>query len=128
MRLHESVKYLIKSFNHDAGLPVTVYIATRCLINELWGIAAENVFMKYIDSVGGRYHLKEGQTENCLRNMFSGELGSKSVLKEHDRRAMEGALIATISLFDADPECEHDMRDAPGGGIKCTKCRGWFCF
>ena len=31
-------------------------------------------------------------------------------------------------LFDADPNCKHDTVDAPGGGVKCTKCRGWFCF
>lgn len=32
-------------------------------------------------------------------------------------------------LFDASPDCEHDVRPAPfGGGIKCTKCPGWFCF
>lgn len=31
-------------------------------------------------------------------------------------------------LFDADPECKHEIVDAPGGGVKCTKCTGWFCF
>lgn len=31
-------------------------------------------------------------------------------------------------LHDADPKCSHVIADAPGGGIKCTKCRGWFCF
>ncbi|MDD5649987.1 MAG: hypothetical protein PHF86_06165 [Candidatus Nanoarchaeia archaeon] len=31
-------------------------------------------------------------------------------------------------LFDADPKCEHEIVDVPGGGVKCTKCTGWFCF
>lgn len=31
-------------------------------------------------------------------------------------------------LWDADPDCDHDVVCAPGGGIKCTKCPGWFCF
>lgn len=31
-------------------------------------------------------------------------------------------------LFDADPKCEHEIVDAPSGGVKCTKCTGWFCF
>jgi hypothetical protein len=31
-------------------------------------------------------------------------------------------------LFGADPNCDHDVRPAPGGGVKCTKCPGWFCF
>ncbi len=31
-------------------------------------------------------------------------------------------------LYDADPNCKHQTVDAPGGGIKCTRCAGWFCF
>ena len=31
-------------------------------------------------------------------------------------------------LWDADPTCKHNVVCAPGGGIKCTKCNGWFCF
>ena len=31
-------------------------------------------------------------------------------------------------LLDADPKCKHKIVDAPGGGIKCTKCSGWFCY
>lgn len=30
-------------------------------------------------------------------------------------------------LFDADPNCVHDIVDTYGG-IRCTKCKGWFCF
>lgn len=31
-------------------------------------------------------------------------------------------------LWDADTKCDHDIQSQPGGGIKCTKCTGWFCF
>jgi hypothetical protein len=31
-------------------------------------------------------------------------------------------------LFNADPNCEHNIVPAPGGGVKCTKCTGWFCY
>lgn len=31
-------------------------------------------------------------------------------------------------LFDADPQCAHHIVGAIGGGIKCTKCAGWFCY
>lgn len=31
-------------------------------------------------------------------------------------------------LWDADLNCDHDIQSAPGGGVKCTKCRGWFCY
>lgn len=31
-------------------------------------------------------------------------------------------------LHDADPNCVHDVQPARGGGVKCTKCLGWFCY
>lgn len=31
-------------------------------------------------------------------------------------------------LWNADPNCQHDEQPAPGGGVKCTKCPGWFCY
>lgn len=34
----------------------------------------------------------------------------------------------TGELFAADPGCDHRVKPQPGGGIKCTKCRGWFCY
>jgi hypothetical protein len=34
----------------------------------------------------------------------------------------------TEDLWNADPKCKHKIVDAKGGGIKCTKCAGWFCY
>jgi hypothetical protein len=31
-------------------------------------------------------------------------------------------------LFEADPNCIHNIISGGGGGIICTKCNGWFCF
>jgi len=31
-------------------------------------------------------------------------------------------------LWQAKPDCRHHIICAPGGGIVCTKCRGWFCY
>ena len=31
-------------------------------------------------------------------------------------------------LWDADPNCDHDEQPASGGGVRCTKCKGWFCY
>lgn len=39
-----------------------------------------------------------------------------------------GETFPSDLLYDEDPECDHDIRDAPGGGIKCSKCPGWFCY
>jgi hypothetical protein len=35
-----------------------------------------------------------------------------------------------IILYDGDPDCDHEIYDNfyGGGGIKCKKCRGWFCY
>jgi hypothetical protein len=42
--------------------------------------------------------------------------------------AEKGRPETTDNLHDADPNCDHRVVDAPGGGIKCVNCRGWFCF
>ena len=31
-------------------------------------------------------------------------------------------------LYDADPDCRHEIVPASGGGVICKKCRGWYCF
>ncbi len=32
------------------------------------------------------------------------------------------------TLYNADENCEHNIQSVSGGGVKCTKCNGWFCF
>jgi hypothetical protein len=35
----------------------------------------------------------------------------------------------TLDLYDADPTCKHEIVDGrDGSGIRCKKCRGWFCY
>ena len=31
-------------------------------------------------------------------------------------------------LWDANPNCKHKIINASGGGVKCIKYGGWFCF
>lgn len=31
-------------------------------------------------------------------------------------------------LYNADPNCNHNIVSNPSGGIICTKCGGWFCY
>ena len=31
-------------------------------------------------------------------------------------------------LYDADPDCDHEIIEKASGGIECTKCEGWFCY
>lgn len=34
------------------------------------------------------------------------------------------------ALFNADPNCDHDIHEMGlgGGGVKCRRCPGWFCY
>lgn len=31
-------------------------------------------------------------------------------------------------LWGADDNCDHEIMYPPGGGMKCHKCGGWFCY
>jgi hypothetical protein len=31
-------------------------------------------------------------------------------------------------LWNADPKCKHKIVYPKGGGVKCSKCDGWFCY
>ena len=42
------------------------------------------------------------------------------------RNCKEGSNLS--ELYDADPNCVHNVKPAGGGGVHCTKCKGWFCF
>ena len=33
-----------------------------------------------------------------------------------------------IELWDADPNCDHELDENVWSGIKCKKCGGWFCY
>ena len=51
-----------------------------------------------------------------------------AALKERLYPKPQTRTCSTEELNNADPDCKHEVVDAPGGGIKCTKCQGWFCF
>jgi hypothetical protein len=36
--------------------------------------------------------------------------------------------ITNSDLFDEDPDCLHILSPRPGGGVECSKCKGWFCY
>lgn len=33
-----------------------------------------------------------------------------------------------LDLYDADPDCEHELDPDCLDGIRCLKCDDWFCF
>ena len=44
-----------------------------------------------------------------------------------NREAMLDYLRSGGELFDANPDCEHEMDQKNLNGIRCSKCSGWFC-
>ena len=58
------------------------------------------------------------------------ELPHPKVLEKGDLKTFEGnqpSMDYDSELWDADPDCKHEVISAPGGGVKCTKCKGWYC-
>ncbi|MNK80467.1 hypothetical protein D3C87_1001820 [compost metagenome] len=55
----------------------------------------------------------EGQAEEVVKTFDE--------MLDEDRMPDDG-------LFEADPNCEHNLISPRGGGVKCTKCPGWFCY
>lgn len=36
--------------------------------------------------------------------------------------------IYTGELYNADPNCEHELDERCISGIRCKHCNGWFCY
>lgn len=47
---------------------------------------------------------------------------------EHLRDGDRDDVWGHEELYQADRECRHRVVSAPGGGVKCVKCPGWFCY
>lgn len=41
---------------------------------------------------------------------------------------LDGRKKEELLLWDAKKGCEHEVKSASGGGIKCKNCSGWFCY
>lgn len=57
----------------------------------------------------------------------------KSTDTPHRRRSLRvdkkaARQAAKEELWNANPDCTHEIIDALGGGVKCIKCAGWMCY
>jgi hypothetical protein len=59
---------------------------------------------------------------------FPREKKAFNLLYEVLQKAIKEKVTYDDELWDADEDCDHNIIDAPGGGVKCTKCTGWFCY
>lgn len=40
----------------------------------------------------------------------------------------DGRMVAVArTLWNADPDCKHELDPNCWSGIRCLKCRGWYC-
>lgn len=49
----------------------------------------------------------------------------------HVERDINGEEVNTNKyneLWGSDPNCIHDIQPQLRGGVKCVKCKGWFCY
>lgn len=49
-------------------------------------------------------------------------------LAPEEQQKHDELFLELDELWNADPNCQHETYCAPGGGIKCRKCPGWFCY
>lgn len=43
------------------------------------------------------------------------------------KKAMRQYLQSGGELYDANPDCDHEMDLNNYNGVSCSKCSGWFC-
>jgi hypothetical protein len=86
----------------------------RVHLNDMRFCIWENID-KDLDAVGLR-----------IDDRFDGDVNEFKVVDVKAR--MKELFPEEDELWNADPNCKHDVRCAPGGGVKCTKCPGWFCY
>lgn len=56
---------------------------------------------------------------------------SEPVIKQtpkQSERSETSVFRLSDNLWGADPDCDHDIEYPSGGGVRCKKCSGWFCF
>lgn len=63
-----------------------------------------------------------------LPNTKTGEAEQES--KPHSNRDICKEYQKEWELFGADENCDGEIYSNfyGGGGVKCTKCKGWFCY
>ena len=47
---------------------------------------------------------------------------------QEEEYAEDYKYLRNIKLYNADPNCNHNIVPQLSGGVKCTKCGGWFCY
>lgn len=103
------------------------------------GIMRELVLDKFIRNLPLRKMLIETESlylieGNNWGDRFWGQVGEDGlnwlgvILMETRELVQQQEHLNETRLHGADPRCKHNVVLASGGGVKCTKCPGWFCY
>ena len=66
--------------------------------------------------------MKQYHTEESVRQRVT----ITTIKRRRSRRVTVKEAIGDTELYDADPNCEHDIVTL-WSGVKCRKCTGWYC-
>jgi hypothetical protein len=70
-------------------------------------------------------HPDANQVHNFDDMPLSADVAARLAWMEQQRSGKSADTPPT--LWDADPHCDHEVVAAPGGGIMCSQCPGWYC-
>ena len=72
----------------------------------------------------------EGKVFKSDKNVidFVETIVSEADEPDDDKDNVSELIYTTDDLYNANPECNHHVVSVPGGGVKCNKCDGWFCY
>jgi hypothetical protein len=74
----------------------------------------------YVDSA---FRNAEWQAVRDMLTKMHAEQESEMAMGEKMQESLKGTV-----LHGGDDACEHYIEHAVGGGVKCRKCGGWFCY
>lgn len=66
----------------------------------------------------GEPHQEPASSSQEGKELTPGQLSYKQMLVTNPE----------LALWGGDPNCDHEEKSQPGGGVKCIYCPAWFCF
>ena len=82
-----------------------------------------NDYIVHIEPLGGFYVKADTEAEAHSKAWNSLTPAQRD---EIDWSSVSSAQPEDVELLSADPDCLHWASRAPGGGVRCVRCGGWF--
>lgn len=101
--------YLIPGANQLVQIPVQKLSEARAIIDSLDLSQVSGVRIS---------HLSDRASDEVITHRLEGRI-LQPMPQPHE---------LDLGLYNADPDCLHDEQVQPGGGVRCSRCAGWFCF